>query len=348
MWMTVSQRTQFTFVLGLLALTRQVPAGAADVRVIVPTGWTPNPFFYTAAGENVAVALKPTAPPAQGGRVLQCRAGTVVYTDLPKEAFCLTYSPDGDYLLAYESLVSEGLSRVSLINSCGDVIWTKTDRREYNFSTTGQALYAWAGVDGPPDPVLEILDLSGTTIRTLAVDNKPIKAAVVFGSGDQAVVGFGSPERLVGLAPSSTSPGFTTTWGLRGPEEDWVPQLFISLGALDANRVIVQQGFGYFKVMNASGNVEYAYDPQVLGDNDPSRDPQDYANYKPSAGPTANELTLFNGSPMAFRLNLVSGQLQAWTIDTTIPPGFSLMGSIQANTLVLVGTSSIRIRRLGG
>jgi hypothetical protein len=326
------------FLLAALATS----ARARDVVIDLPAGWLADPHWAVCSAQgDVATGISPaTGGPAS--RLFQRRAQTSVVTDVPGFLTGAAYSAAGDRLVAYYTSVgSAPSSHVALIDAVtGAIIWTREDTRALQFTPTGEALFGWrpAGSSGE----VETFDLAGNTLRRLR-SSAPIAGAVAFGPGMKVAVIRGRSIDEFDLTNASAP---VVTWSHSLTPTDHRPS---HLRALPNGRLLVEQDFGWFKVLDANGAVLYSYDPEVLGAADVSRDWDHYANLKPFNTVDDDELFLFSvASPEALILNLVSGRLTRVQVDTATPAGFTMKRQPRFRWLVMIGTTSLRMRLIPG
>ena len=322
----------------LVVLAFVSPLVAGDHIVPLSQGWTPNFYFATTTETEVAIALHQGQSPTDSRVMRKVIDGPEYTTDLTGQVSWLQFSPGTDgHLLAHHR--NSAGSKVTLLDSEGLVVWTKDDDRIFSFSTTGEAVYART----PESAVgagtsVEILNRSdGSSLRTVDAGTALV-GVVVFGSGERVVLALGHS-----LVAMDVGEGIQTAWQIDlGDAEPFIEELR-PLGPI---RFVVEQSYGSFKIIDDKGNVSYSYDPIVLGQNDPKNDAQDYAQYTVFPTKDPDEFILFDGSTDGLHLSLPTGSLEPTYIDTTTPPGFTLLRKIEAERLTLISATEVRVRVL--
>lgn len=319
---------------------------AQDARHPVPAGWIPNPYVAAVAGDLLAVSLNRDDVP-ETSRIMQYRGGgNYVFTDLAGRVRSLKFSKgvplkqDGDLLIALHR--TSTASKVSLLNASGQVVWTKDDPRSFSFVTGSELVYAWDSNEATSfGTSVTIFDANGTSHSTLDSEST-IASALVSMVGSE-------PYYVVLRRETVTSYKATVSgapWKIDHPNLETDPPLS-NLQTLSNDHFMMRHHYGMFKVASyATGQVQYTYNPYELGEADVERDKWYFARYQPYSGSTPEEIFLFDGTSDAMTVDITTGVVTHVTVDTTTPPGFSIVPGVYDHHLVLVSPSSVRVRAL--
>jgi hypothetical protein len=331
-----------------------VPCRAADRVLLPPTGWMIDPGSspYAMTSNTIAVASYQGVLPYANSMVTQYSGlngatVTAIHTQIAGGVFLLEYSSSGAYLLAHQQSESdpEG-QRVTLLNSAGEVLWSRADTRIFHFSTTGEALFA-GGSPGDRSSEVEIFSLSGQSKKIISPPHyantvgQGIDSFLLVGNGASAVVSNGGMTSRVKLDATAT-----TLWSF-ADSSSVAPQVFES-HLLDSDRVLLRMSRGCFKVVRLSdGSTDYTYDPGALAGEVLEHNAAYWGGFSPFPGSAPGTLTLFDGTPAAYTLDLTTDTLTARTIAAASPPaGFTFRNRIDAQRFVFLSATQIRIRTI--
>lgn len=329
-----------------------LPCRAADRVLLPPTGWMFDPAGspYTMTANAIAIASY-QADPYASSTVTQYSGisgatVTAIHTQLTGKVFLLEYSPSGAYLLAHQTDSDPQGQRVTLLDSAGQIRWSRIDSRELHFSTTGEALLA-GGTRGDRINEVEVLSLSGQARRSVSAPHyagavsQGIDSVLLIGNGISAVVSNGGMTSHVKL---NTAP--TNLWSFADPSPE-SPRV-VESQLLDANRVLLIMSRGCFKVVRLSdGSIDYAYDPIALAGEVLEHDEAYWGGFLPFPGSAPGTLTLFDGTTGAYTLDLATDTLTERTIAAATPPsGFTLRNRIDGQRFVFLSATQLRIRTI--
>ena len=329
--------------LGALSLVSQVSCTAVaggDTVVPILAGWKPVYGFHASAADNVAVALT-TTPPPTSMKVQQFdgSSGQVTYSDIPGRVYYLEYSPSAEYLLVYHA---DQEPKVTLVEESGTIVWTKMDSRCFDFSSTGESIVAWACGDEERSEFAEVFDLSGTTQR-LVEGGSYLSTVVLFGTGNKIVLAYG--HSVVATDYSSGQP--VESWRIDLDQNE--PLVSENSFPYTANRFVLTQRFGYFKVIQDDGSVLYSFSPNLVdaeGMHLPGDNPSDFRLYKPFALNPGSNLFLYNNSNEGRVLDVSTGDFSVKRINDSPPPGYTKGRGVDGHRLVFISNEDLRIRAL--
>ncbi|RMF72667.1 MAG: hypothetical protein D6738_10645 [Acidobacteria bacterium] len=244
------------------------------------------------------------------------------------------YSPDASFVIAHH-LVASGKA-ISLLDDAGDVRWTKLDDEgSYFFSSTGEAVFAWAAGDEYSGETVAVFSLTGDYLGRLKVGAR-VDAALALGPGSTVVVAsrhsltmydLGAEERVLWRRVLDT----------RYPP---VSELLPAGGG----RILVRMQGGWALLLDGSGNSLFSYEPPSLAANDPERDADDYMRFKACPLNPALGIMFFDGTDEALQLVGPPWSLVERRINASGPPGFSTPDCVQDDRLVFLGGGEVRIR----
>lgn len=326
--------------LALLALPAAVPA--ADVVINLPTGWRaePQPVQYRAG--TLAVLVGPVA----GGpatHVMAWRAGLMTLAPMPSRPAGLEVSADGQLILVGSlSTTGPGLESSSgvntIINTAGTVVATSTDPYGRAFGLTSTRLLAWNMDAAPGKFELSVYNLTGTRLGRVKPSLRVIDAVMV---AEPAIVAYATGGDVTGIDPTHVPSAELWQAHLVGNE-----YAIVGLRQLSPGRMLVEQSWGWWKALSTDGQWLYTYDPVALDAADPAHGWEYYAGFVAYATPNPNWLILVDESPDALLLNIVTGQILPFPINTSVPPGFTRAAQVKDYSFVFVGANSVRIRPL--
>ena len=318
---------------------------AADQVIGVPKDWQLNPTQSAVATSpnGVAVAAykyNSSVPPiVTASNVIQVSNGaTVSEYQTAGRVVGLRYSPNGQTLLVHsiDPALSGDQTRTALIDLAGNLIWLKETTGYFRFSNDGQALYAMSGNDLAKSRHVEIFDVTGNPTRNFDAGGS-LNDAIVFGDGDTIVVS----DRYSILAFDLSQGAPVKLW--QTDLEEYDPRV-IRLRHFSGNRILAEQHFGRFLVMSPVGAIEYRYNPEYLGKNDPNATVASYANLRPFESGIANKITLFGKKNAGLQLDLGSQTLTSKTFAAFTPLGSVLRSTAECQKLVILSSTQIRLR----
>ncbi len=304
----------------------------ADTTIGLPPGWTPDFTIYAASNDCVAVSLESES----GYRVYQLRGNLVVQTNVLSNISHMEYSANASHLLV--SYVYEGKRRWSLIDAAGAIVWTKTDHRIYEFSTTGERIFAWDSTDLGVRGRASMFDLNGVHSREWDLGGPWVDAMLV-GTGDRVLL-----ASSLGVTCIDQSAAQVWELSFNGDDDARITGIR-ALGGL----LLINQHWGQFKLANiASGALVYNYDPYLLGGG-VLEAAREHMRYSASLGVAPGTVLLINLNLPADNgrlLTLSSGAIQPHPIDVSTPPGFTLLPYTRDRKLIMMSGTQLRIREI--
>lgn len=328
--------------IALASLLFAPASNAADQIVPLPEGWHADSDLFAASVENLAVPIQ-SSDAAAGWRVLQVRGSDILPTDLAGRISSLSYSFDGQRLLAQHAGLTQEerpslITQVSMIGQDGATLWTKTDDRTFEFSTTGEVVYAWSEEKGTGlRSDVEIFDLNGKHVRTLPISKYAADSALPIFDGKRALVVI---ERALVCIDFAQDGAVVWRYDLGRSEPD-----IVRLFALAPDKILLQLAEGHFKLFQPSGTLAYEYDPETVALTYPDASEAQYKQLAPEAGPNGCSISIFDGTPHARQIQLATSKLFKKYVSLDAP-GYRRVNRVVAGKLLFVSPTALLIRSL--
>ncbi|HKQ62951.1 MAG TPA: hypothetical protein VJS92_16795 [Candidatus Polarisedimenticolaceae bacterium] len=312
----------------LLALSGAL---AAELTIPVPPGVRAHPgnLPYAITDARIAFAAQRCDPVCGPSTLIQYADGAATYSDFTSPIGGLEYSPDGSLLLVHsfeDPSEHEGTSRVGLVDTRGRLIWSRSERRVFHFSTSGDVIYAWSAAwPNEGGNTVEILDLRGGVVGRATL-GESLRSAIVLGSGEQAVLV--TRRSIVWIDVARGTVVRRLSLGIH-PDA-------LGAYALDAERFVVALQRSTALVVNVRGDVDCVYAPPAAGSDPPIRAYRLHAE-------GAAALTVFDGTAEASTVDIGTGRSNPQALDTSAPPGFALV-DLTRQGLLFASPSAVLVR----
>ena len=336
----IAKRTsRFVVCLAVFAVTPlcTVATSASEIVIPFPEGWKGGGTFglHCASAGSMTVVTHQSSPSGviQRSLVIQREpSGTIHDTEFDGKVFAVMCSPDGQYTLAHQIAspdLADGSLRVHLLTATGTTVWSRVDpARIFDFSATGEAIFAWYPGDIDPNrrgEAVETLTLGGATIQNLAVRTGDVRGGIVPDDGQDVIfVTSRAATRWVAGDPP------VAAWRFELPAV--YPEI-VQARLLKPNLFVLELAGALKVLLTTAGTLVYTFDPPSLGASDPRIGVRGYASYRFFSGANG-KVALFNGAPDGWVLEIASGLLTKKTFNVNPPsPNHALVWDLQDQML---------------